>query len=191
MNFMPREPSLVLDTIEDARKVVETEGWRNSLGDEKWFVKSNWIISLIDEVEASGEYPYNATVKKLAELRLGYPLKTDKEYATEGDNLSLLVYNAHKYRDHDILVKGGYIPFTKEVLEQVGEGGQVAFLQGKPLFNIAINGKEQKPDTGDLVVKIKNVGGVLYAMMPKSRTKCYRPNGQPCKIVKTSRKIAV
>ena len=113
--FVNKPPRLVLETMEDVRSAMQ--GDRKSLGPDPYDIKSVWVISLIDEIAAEGKYPYNATIKKLAEQRLGLPPKSEAEYAKEGDVLSLMVYNAQKYRRHDKIVAAGFIPFTEALLQ--------------------------------------------------------------------------
>jgi hypothetical protein len=131
-------------------------------GLQQFSVKSIWLITLIDEIEESGRYPYNAVVKRLAEQRMGLPPKTDTEYAREGDVLSLLIYNAQCYRRSDKMKADGLFPFTEEVKRQ-------AFEQKRTIL------------CGSKKLKVREISGVLYAMQPRMRRQYTPAMGQPVK----------
>lgn len=97
------DPLLTLHTREDVKDAVDRD-LRAEWGKKYQFarhIRSEWVVSLIDEIEKSGQYPYNAVVKKLAWERLGYAPLKEADYANEGDTLSLLIYNAQCYRRSD------------------------------------------------------------------------------------------
>lgn len=96
------EAALTLATMEDVRDAIarnlrESPEWKPIL----WRIRSQWLVSLILEIQASGQYPYNATVKQEAEARLGFPAQDSEYYHREGDTLSLLVYNAQCFLRSD------------------------------------------------------------------------------------------
>jgi hypothetical protein len=179
--FPMKSPTRILQTMEDTREVINNAEWieTNKLHELKT-VKSIWIITLINEVKASGQYPYNATIKKLARERLGLLALSDKENSQEGDALSWLIYTAQRYHESDNLQVEGYVPFTKELLQEIKEGGQIS-LPVKNLFTIVLNGEVQ--DSQPSVYNVRNVKGVLYAMKPRVRKSALSPNGQPVKII--------
>lgn len=171
--YFKDEPVKVLDSMEDVRQALSEP--HNKLfgfsGLECYRIKSLWLISVIDEIAASGQYPYNATVKKLAEEKLGLPPKTEVEYSREGDTLSLLIYNAQGYRHSDRLKTDGYHPFTRELLLKAFETGQQI-----EIFSDGIMGSSVRTLTP------KQFNGGTYAMLPRSRTKYIMPIGQPARI---------
>lgn len=157
-------PVLILEDLEAVREFATGPDRRKGAGMDAYRIKSLWLISLIDEHVASGHYPYNSCIKKLAEQRMGFPPKPEAEYSREGDNLSLLIYNAQCYRRSDQLHADGFIPLTTELIERLGEGSKLE-LQG------------------GTVLTIKSKHGRLYAMKPHARNYCVLPHGDPVRIV--------
>jgi hypothetical protein len=132
-------------------------------------IKSTWLIALIDEIAAS-TYPYNSTVQRAAETRLGIPAQPDN-----GSLLSLLIYNAQGYRRSDKLIAAGFRPLTQRMLEdafrlkaQIATAGDVC---------------------GDSVYNVRMVSGKLYAMKPRKRKWAAQISGQPARIVKNGKPI--
>jgi hypothetical protein len=169
--FQP-EPLITLLTMEDVHKALSKSkdapfGLR---GLDRYKIKSRWLIELIDEIVSTGSYPYNATVKRLAESRLGFPPKRDSEHSNENDTLSLLIYNAQSYRRSDRLRTQGFEPFTEEVLER-------AFSLGR-LLELESDVRQEVPP-----FKVRRIGGKLYAMRPKKRKYYLRPEGQPIRLI--------
>lgn len=159
-----QEPMLTLATMEEVRAAIDTNArkvWDSTL---RWRVKSLWLIGLIDEVVASGEYPYNATIKKLAEQRLGLPPKLEREYSQEGDTLSLLIYNAQGYRRSDRLVAQGYRPCSQEMIEEAHRTGRKLELPGGTLLTV------------------REVEGKLYAFKPRMRRYAVAVQGNPARL---------
>ena len=167
--FMP-EPSRILNTMEDVREAMQHP--REDLGTNllQYNVKSQWLIGLIDELSVSG-FVYNAQVKKLAEERLGLPARDDTYYSQEGDVLSLLIYNAQKYRNSDRLKAQGFVPFTTDVMQD-------AFQSKK------------KIQLGSKLLTVKKFGDKLYAMEPRRRKYGILPQGQPVALVGAEVKVA-
>lgn len=174
MSEFMNDPVVTLATQDDLREAIKQP--RNACcGCTSMFIyriKSLWLISLIDEIAASGEYPYNATVKKLAEERLGMPPKSHSEYAREGDTLSLLIYNAQGYRRSDQLINAGYVPFSREILESAYQAGQQL-----ELFSEGLMGSSK------ILLNVRKIGDELYAMRPKKRKSHIPPHGQPVRLV--------
>ncbi len=171
-NFMP-EPSLTLETREDVIMALADETTWTRPYPFDWRIKSKWIIGLIDEIVSTGKYPYNADVKKLASQRLGYPAMSDAEYATEGDHLSRLVYNAQGYRRSDQLIAGGYAPFTREMLAEAHAAGAKVEIVAETVIG----------GCATVTLTPKEIDGAVYAMLPKKRKRYIPTSGQPAKIV--------
>jgi hypothetical protein len=128
-------PSLVLDTQADVAEAIAAD-WRANgcpAGANQWKIKSLWLISLIDRTVADGNYPYNATIKRLAETALGFAPKSEAEYSREGDTLSLLIYNAQCYRRSDALRAEGFEPATEALVSAIGIGGHLWLRDGVKL----------------------------------------------------------
>lgn len=158
------DPVLVLKDMEAVYDFATGPDRRKGAGMDAYRIKSLWLIDLIDEYATTGQYPYNSCIKKLAEQRLGFPPKSDAEYAREGDNLSLLIYNAQCYRHSDQLRAKGFVPLTAELIERLGEGSKLA-LQG------------------GTILTIKSKHNRLYAMKPRARNFCVLPHGDPVRVV--------
>lgn len=169
MGYFMESPLQVLPDMEDVRKFIALP---RPNGCDSFRIKSVWIVGLIDEISARGEYPYNATVKRLAMDRLGMPRVSDAEYAREGDALSLLVYNAQCFRRSDMLRADGFKPFTDELLTEAGAGGRIELLGSNMLGGQARS-----------ILKVRDLGGKLYAMPPKARNRYLSPSGQPGRVV--------
>lgn len=182
MSEFKNEPKMVLEDMEAVRKAI-AEDYRTKMPEIKFEIKSLWIIELINEIIASrpprqpapagmiiinigGDEPvaYNAEIKALAEQRLGFPKKSDAEYAREGDALSALIYAAQGYRRSDKLKADGYVPCTQELIDRLGVGKKL-----------------ETP--GGTVYAIRKVGDKLYAMKPRIRKSALATSGNPVKVV--------
>ena len=120
-------PVIVLETQADVEAFLANPAAPQSVtkGLDKYRVESKWIESLIDAIEAEGQYPYNAVVNKRAQLAMGWPEKTEAEYAREGTPLSLLIYNAQSYRRSNKLRAAGFEPFTQKLVDKLGAMGVI------------------------------------------------------------------
>ena len=141
--FMP-EPTQILETMEDVRKYIANPRKND------FKIKSLWLIEVIGEIANTGKFPYNADVLLLAEEKLGLPKKTYAEASKEGTPLSMLVYNAQRFRRSDKLKADGYVPCTQEFLERVGKGGRIV-VHNDEIFKIYVNGENQKA-TSDVYI---------------------------------------
>lgn len=172
-SFMP-PPSLTLTTQADLEAhLANSARWMHAGNrEDKWNVKSLWLIAIIDEIVAAGQYPYNAEVRRIAEQRLGYPKVSKAELAREGTPLSTMIYNAQQYQESDFLTAQGFRPLTQELIDEIGEGGKLTGSGGKEL-------------------RIRFVSGKLYAMEPGKRRYAISPQGNPVKVIKRGkRKVA-
>lgn len=158
--FMP-EPSLLLPDKDSLIAALASTEWKSWTHPGPYRVRSNFLISLIDEIENSGKFPYNVDVKILAFERLGIPRLSDKEMSKEGDPLSTLIYNAQNYRRSDMLRAAGFVPFTNEILEN-------AFKTGRKI--------ECRDGT---LLTAKQIDGKIYAMQPRKRKYAVSVQGQP------------
>lgn len=133
------DAALTLATQAEVRDAVdrnlrESPEWKPIM----WRVRSEWLVALIGEIEASGQFPYNDAVKRLAEARLGYPPRFKDDYHDEGDTLSLLIYNASRFRRSDAArareareAADGWVRPTPEWLrERVGMRVEVLRVEG-------------------------------------------------------------
>ena len=143
-------PVLTLHGIEGVKAALAApEQWCNLPYPGKYRVKSDWIIGLITEIEASGKYPYNLTVAKLAHARLGLPPMTDHEL--DHGHLATLVYNAQRYRNSDSLVAEGYTPLRESMLQE-------AFKQKRKIVTRC-----------GLTLTVREINGKLWAFKPRKR----------------------
>jgi hypothetical protein len=155
-DFKP-EPVLHLVTMEDTRRALIEPSWYADR-DSRWNVKSDWIISLIDEIEQAGSYPYNADVQRLAESRLGVDPSPDS-----GNPLSTLVYNAQCYRRSDQYRAQGFAPLTQAMIDAAGAGANIETQGG--------------------TYNVREVNGQLHLMKPRARVYRVSVIGQPARIV--------
>lgn len=160
--------SLHLHDADDLRNALDNPEWMNWTHPRSWQVRSEFIIGIIREIVSEGQYPYNSTVQRRVESRLGIP-----EQGDNGTALSRLVYNTQGFRHSDDRIAAGYEPATQEVIERAGEGGEIQ-LEGESLI-----GK-----IAYATFKVRSIGGNLYAMQPRKRKYALAPNGQPVKIIK-------
>lgn len=166
MSYWKKEPVLILETKEQTAQALQDTSWYTNKEpwNAKWRVKSLWLISLIDEIEATGEYPYNITIIALASERLGLPKPKDREDC--GTPLSALVYNAQGYRHHDQFIREGFSPFSPEMIEEA----------------FRLNAKIQL--RGGMFLTVREVNGKRYAFKPRKRKFATFPDYEtPAKIV--------
>jgi hypothetical protein len=143
--FMP-EPYAILNDIEDVRVALEDDSWLL----RRYSVKSNWIISLIDEI-AADRYPYNSVVACIVRQRLGLSSLSYEEIAKGGTPLSALVYNAQNYRRSDKLRNDGFSPLSNQLLvEAVDKKCRILLSDGT-------------------YCSVRKVEGTFYAFKPRKR----------------------
>jgi hypothetical protein len=160
--FLP-DPAKVLPDKESLLHAIQhPEEWFHT--EEKWQTRSDFLITLIDRIEASGHYPYNADVRVLAHEELGLEPISYKDAHNEGNPLSWLIYKAQGYRRSDKLRADGYEPLTAELLERAAK-------------------MKAKVQIGTYLCTPKKVGDRWFAFKPRARTNAFLPNGAPVKIV--------
>jgi hypothetical protein len=177
IEFMP-EPTLILENKDDLAALLDTKP-EAEIRLHRHRIKSRWLIGLIDEIAASGRYPYNATVNKLACERLGYPPKSEAEYSREGTALSWLIYNAQNFRRSDQFIAAGYTPFTPAMLDEAYTIGAKVEVAAETLLG----------GSAVIVLTPKDIDGKLYAVLPRKRTQHLPPMGQPAKIIKAGKRV--
>ncbi len=174
MSYFPAEPLLSLETIEDVRAILAAPEVPEALwhGLNRYRIKSKWLIDLINEYVATGQYPYNTSIKRLAEQRLGFPPKSEAEYAREGDRLSTLIYNAQCYRHSDIRRAAGFAPFTQEMIEAAYAAKAEIEMEAESLLG----------GPSIIRLKVREINGKRYAMQPRKRKYAVSAYGQPARI---------
>ena len=151
MSDFMQEPYLILHTQADVAAALRDTSWMKLPYPQSYRIKSVWLISLIDEIEASGKFPYNADVLEMAENRLGMPPRPKRsDYSQEGSPLSQLIYNAQQYHHSDRLRTNGFVPLTADLVEKLGAGARLLTKGGQTLV-------------------IKKIHDQLYAMEPRKR----------------------
>lgn len=160
-----KEPILNLRTAEAVRNAIVYDGWHKRDNDNRmtrWEIKSDWLIALIDEIAATGQYPNNHVIQNLAEERLGLPL------TPHGSNtwpLGTLVYNAQQYRDADKLKADGFVPGNDAILADAYQRKAKLEVPGGDLLNV------------------KMIEGKLYAVKPRKRKYYVDITNQPVRMV--------
>lgn len=149
------------------------ENKRNDYFSKK--IKSLWLIALIDEM-AKTEYPYNATVQREAEKRLGLERQNDNN-----SFLSYLVYYAQSYRRSDNLLAAGFVPLTQAMIAQAFERKAKIETYSEAIFEFVVNG-QKLPNKNKLYVP-REKNGKVYAFVPRCKNRVLSAQGQPAKIV--------
>lgn len=150
-DFMPH-PYAYVDGPEGVLALLEDQDQLDALVYPRgWLVKCDWLCDLIGEIEASGDYPYNHVVKRLARERLGLPALSERENDNESDALSRLIYNARVFRHSDQHVDGGYEPLTDELVQRAYDEKRVIEFQ---------DGRR---------CRVRDVDGKLYVFAPRKR----------------------
>lgn len=178
-------PTVVLDkeqTLALLKIPAESDAFMNIGGMGKWSVKSTWLCELLDAREATGKYQYNAEFQHWFEKEYGVG-----PFDENGSPLSLLVYNAQRFRRHDKMIREGYQPGSEELLREAFAKKVDIELYHEPLFQIVVNGQSQdEPNVNRL--KVREIGGKLYAMHPRKRKWAVNIIGKPIRLAKSGRK---
>lgn len=164
MSQFKQEPVFVLHTMQDVLNAINTPNWREKQKTNIFNIKSLWLVQLIKEIQTT-QFPYNHTVKQIAEQKLGFPTQPEIHYHTEGDTLSALIYNAQKYIRSDQLKADGYTEFTQTFIDSLQQNTEI-ITESKTIY------------------KIKLLDGKLRALKPNKRKNYTLPQGEPVKIHK-------
>jgi hypothetical protein len=159
MSEFKRPPVMVLTGVDDLKAALTNPSW---FSDKRsaFEVKSVWLIALIDEIVASGQFPYNQVVQLEAEKRLGIDAQPEN-----GSPMSYLVYNAQCYRRSDALIAAGFVPGSEAHINQAhAEGLQIECKGGQRL-------------------KTREVHGRIYAFQPRKRVMASNIVGYPVRLV--------
>lgn len=132
---------------------------------EKWQVKSQALCNFMDAMEETG-YVYNLQAQRAFEQKHNLPPMDEN-----GSVLSVLVYNAQRYRRADTLVRDGWQPGS--VLLPLCKGGDKIQVKG---YNI-IGGACVE------TLNIREINGEKFAMRPHKRKFAVNITGLPCKRV--------
>jgi len=116
-------------------------------------VRSQFIIDVIIDIEASGKFPYNVDVQLEAERRLGIESQPEN-----GSKMSWLVYAAQGYRRSEKLVDEGFAPLTQQLVEA------------------AFEAKEKVMTSNGALYTPRMYQNHLYLFLPNSRSKCLMVN---------------
>jgi hypothetical protein len=160
-------PMLILETRDEVAAAIDANlgtVWKREPYPFAYRIKSHWLIEVIREIVAEGKYPYNSTVKKRAEEQLGLPPRSEAEYSTEGDTLSLLIYNAQCYRDSDDLIAAGFEYGSEDLLQIAHESGRRIETRSGTLLTV------------------REVDGKLYAFKPRARKLAVDITGVPVRL---------
>ena len=188
MSYFEREPDLVLYTKADLKNALVNEDQifanmpkARYIGEEMENnhmakrIKSVWLIALIDEITQT-QYPYNSTVQREAEKRLGI-----EKQSNNSSFLSALVYFAQSFRESDNLIANGFAPLTQEMIDQAFKLGGKIETHSEMVIQIVVNGETQAHKNTQYPVREKN--GKVYAFVPRSSKRVLLVQGQPAKIV--------
>lgn len=120
----------------------------------KYRVKSTWLCTLLNERAKVDGYQYNSKFQAWFErqFQLG-------PFNENNSVLSILIYNAQRYRRHDAMIEDGWTPCTPESLQQAFEQGRKLECLGENIIGGSTIG----------TLNIREVNGQLYAFPPRKR----------------------
>lgn len=128
---------------------------------DHWEVQSTWICERLNEYEKSG-FVYNSEAQRKIEAEEGLPRFNDNNSA-----LSLLIYNAQKYRRSDRLRQEGWSYLNPEMVKTAIEQKRKIEVLGENVLYQTIK---------KLCRPVQN-GDVYAVLLPKARTKGFLANG--------------
>ena len=175
MHFVAAPPDQVLETMEDLKQALADPSF---VCDVRRKVKSLWLCNLIREIEASGKYPYNNMAYRFAEDQLGLP-PTHYDGEDRRDILRWLVYWNQEFCGHDDLVRLGFSPLTREMIEQAFEQKSRIEIYSEGMIS-----------SGTALYNVRKINNVVHLMKPRSRKFAVRIAGQPARIVGTKRIVS-
>lgn len=173
--FEPAPSLLLANKAATIHALTVDTSWTKQPFPFAYRVKSQWLCDELDHYEAIIGFPYNAAVQRWIEEREG--LEMQPEAASP---LSLLIYNAQKYRRSDRLRKDGWSPLTQAMIDEAHRRG----------CGIEIQGENMLGGTATDVLTVRTVGGKNYAFRPKKRKYAISPNGIAARVVTVDRKPA-
>ena len=177
MSEFSSEPIKTLDQKETLEVLAGNgdEFWNRGL--DKYRVKSQWLCDLLDQREATEGFQYNAPFQRWfeKEFQVG-------PFNENSSVLSLLIYTAQRFRRHDKLVREGWRPGCEALLREAFEAKKDLEIYLEPIFNIIVNSEKQSSDPGVSSLKVREIGGKLYAMRPKKRKFAVNIEGKPVRL---------
>ena len=167
--FMP-DPSLLLPDKPSTLAALTHPTWLDLPYPGSWHVKSLWLCQILNTYEATIGFPYNSIFQRWIEQREHLP-----PLDINGSPLSLLIYNAQRFRESDRLQEAGWQPGTQRLLEQAyAQSLGIEMLYDTPLGSSS---------PGRLIVK--RINGTFYACHPRSRRRVIEIIGRPCRLLTT------
>lgn len=150
--FQP-EPFLTLDQPATLALLAQgIEALPDSLA--KYRVKSTWLCTLLNEREKVDGYQYNTKFQAWLERQFSLG-----PYPENKSVLSILIYNAQRYRRHDVMIQDGWTPGTPEILQQAFKQGRKLEWLGENIIGGSTIG----------TLNIREVNGQIYAFPPRKR----------------------
>jgi hypothetical protein len=134
--------------------------------DDRWTTYSRWIGAVIGEIAAT-KYPYNDTVQREVEKRLGIARQPDDQ-----STLSILVYNAQGYSRDERQRTEGWSELSEAMIDTaLAQDCKVEVLMESIMGNVA---KVLTPRRG--------ADGVGRLFKPRCRAQSLRVSGQPARL---------
>ncbi len=165
MSYFQHEPVAVWNEAQTLAALNDPASFPKRL--DKWLVKSQWLCDLLNEKEKAEGFQYNISFQRWFEKTYNVG-----PFDENGSVLSLLVYNAQKYRRHDALIKEGWREGTDEVLREALTRKRPIEYRADSLFG----------GVSILKLNVREINGRLYAMKPRARTYGVSVLGQPIRI---------
>jgi hypothetical protein len=167
--FMPK-PSLLLPDKHSTLEALTHPTWLDLPYPGSWHVKSLWICNELNTYETTIGFPYNSIFQRWIEQR-----EHLAALDINGSPLSLLIYNAQRFRESDRLQEAGWQPGTQRLLEQAYAQSLAIETLYDTLLGSSIPGRL-------IVIRIN---GTLYACQPRSRRRVIEIIGRPCRLLTT------
>ena len=159
MSELLAEPKRTLNREETLAVLQDPETFMHDK--DHWEVKSTWLCDRLNEYEKTG-YVYNAEAMRKIEAEERLPRFNDNNSA-----LSLLIYNAQRYRRSDRLRQEGWSYLNPDMVK-------TAIAQKR---KIEILGENVLYQTIKKLCRPVQNGDVYAVLLPQARTKGFLANG--------------
>ena len=147
---------------EETLALIASGQWPTGDTLSKYTIQSLWICDRLNEYEKDG-YVYNAPAQRRLEAEEGLPPSPEN-----GSILSVLIYNAQRYRQEDRLTAEGYEPLTPDLVQRAMATNRKVEVRGENIIGGACV---------TLCRPIQTADGYAV-LLPKKRNKGFRANGQ-------------
>lgn len=170
MSYILPAPKILLQTREETIAAIEKPNWMKTR--DSFQIKSGWLCQELNEYEKTIGFPYNATFQKWIETKEGIG-----PFNENSSPLSILIYNAQRYRESDRLTAEGWVPPTPEVVLKA--------IQEKQMVEVWVEGF--LASSAKLCKVIEGPNRRYYAIPKGKRSRGYLLHNQPIRFPKMKR----